>query len=64
MNKLPESMPEGHDLHVAKTQAKKIIRDIYGRNTKNADILNYKLDKCENVIQVDKVLAWGRVNLL
>jgi len=44
--------------------AKRVVRDIYGKETKNADIMNHKLDACETVGELYQVLAWGRVNLL
>lgn len=44
--------------------AKRVVRDIYGKDTKNADIMNHKLDACKTVGELYSTLAWGRVNLL
>ena len=44
--------------------AKRVVRDMYGKDTPNADIMNHKLDACETVGQLYQALAWGRVNLL
>ena len=44
--------------------AKRVVRDMYGKETKNADIMNHKLDACETIGQLYQILAWGRVNLL
>lgn len=44
--------------------AKRVVRDMYGKDTKNADIMNHKLDACGTVGELYSTLAWGRVNLL
>jgi len=44
--------------------AKRVVRDMYGKDTHNADIMNHKLDACETIGQLYQTLAWGRVNLL
>ena len=44
--------------------AKRVVRDMYGKDTTNADIMNHKLDACETIGQLYQALAWGRVNLL
>lgn len=42
--------------------AKKVIRDMYLSN--NQKILFEKLDECKTVNDIDRVLAYGRTNLL
>ena len=44
--------------------ANRVVRDIYGKENKNADIMNHKLDACKTVGELYSTLAWGRVNLL
>ncbi len=44
--------------------AKRVVRDMYGKDTKNTDIMNHKLDACKTVGELYSALAWGRINLL
>lgn len=44
--------------------ARRVVRDMYGKDNPNASIMDYKLCKCENVEQISNVLAWGRNHLL
>lgn len=55
---------EPHDFSWEMAIARKIIRDLYGDNTKKYEIMSKKLDECTNEIQIDLVLGWGRRNLL
>ena len=56
--------PEVDELLIAKAQAKRVIYDIYGKDTLNGKVMIGKLNKCTNQREIDKVLAWGRTNLL
>ena len=62
-------MPEDYNklltpFQTEKAQAKRVIHDIYGVNTKKSNIMIEKLNECTNVTQITMVLAWGRRNLL
>lgn len=65
MNKKPDIIPENYEFIQTKSQAERVIRDMYGSPTSlNGKIMFDKLNKCKSIADIDNLLIWGRVNLL
>lgn len=44
--------------------ARRVIKDLYGPTTEKTKILFKKLEECKTSNDINKVLIWGRTNLL
>lgn len=44
--------------------ARRVIKDLYGPTTEKTKILLEKLDECKSSNEINKVLIWGRTNML
>ena len=65
MNKKPDIVPDNYDFMQNKSQARSIIKDIYGSEKNlSAKIMYDKLEKCKTIADIDNLLIWGRINLL
>lgn len=64
MNKLPENLPENYEFLQNQSQARRVIKDIYGSSSIKGKIMLQKLEKCKSIADIDNLLIWGRVNLL
>lgn len=52
------------DFNSFKATTRRIIRDLYGIDSKNTAIILEKLESCNTEQEIDRLLVWARTNFM